>query len=83
MKPEEEERIARVQANAKLSLTRRLEEREHSIITRMVVAYRSGRLESEQIVGMVGAISELRAIAEEAERDGHLAERAIENFTRS
>lgn len=64
-----ERRFQRVQDNARASLSRRLTERRDSIISRMITEYRSGTLTSEKLFGMAAAISELKSILDEAERD--------------
>lgn len=69
MTPTVEKRIARVQGNVQVNLTRRMKDREEVIISRLVTAYRGGQLTSEILFGGIAAIAELRSIINDAERD--------------
>lgn len=69
MTPAAEKRFARVQGNVQIQLAARMKEREDSIITKLVMAYRGGKLSSEMLFGGIAAIAELRSITDEAKRD--------------
>lgn len=69
MNPRTERLANRVQAAARSDLARRMAERELMVINKIVLAYRSQTLTSEQLWGAVAAIAELRSVASEAERD--------------
>lgn len=67
MTPTMERRFAKVQGDVQIRLVQRMREREQSIISRLVTAYRSEKLSSEMLFGGIAAISELRAIIHDAE----------------
>lgn len=52
----------------------RLYEREASIINRLVAAYRSEQVTSDQLFGGIAAIAELRSMAIAVQQDEQLAE---------
>lgn len=64
-----EQRFRRVQEAAQSGLVRRCREREEAVIARMLTAFRSETATSEFLFGCVAAISELRSLANDAERD--------------
>lgn len=64
-----EKRFARVQGNLRMQLSARMAEREDVIISKLVTAYRSGKLTSDALFGGIAAIAELRSIQDEAKRD--------------
>jgi hypothetical protein len=64
-----EKRFARVQEANRIGLESRMLDREKKIIDRLVMAYNSGKLYSEVLFGGIAAISELRSIIHETERD--------------
>lgn len=64
-----ERRFARVQEATRVGLANRMAEREHTIVSKLVTAYRGGKLTSEMLFGGIASISELRSIADEAQRD--------------
>lgn len=80
MSPTTEKRFARVQGDVQIRLTQRMRSREEAIISRLVTAYRSEQLTSEMLFGGIAAISELRAIVSEAERDLMQATDDMSNF---
>ena len=57
-----------------------MREREEALISKLVTAYRSATLTSEMLFGGIAAISELRAIVSEAERDLMQATDDMSNF---
>lgn len=64
-----ERRVARVQEATRLGLGNRMADREQKIISNLVTYYRSGKVTFEMLFGGIAAISELRAIAHDADSD--------------
>lgn len=69
MNEQQERRINRVQQNARIGLVERMKAREEAIISKLVLAYRGGKLNSEALFGGIAAIAEIRSIVIEAEQD--------------
>ena len=80
MSAADEKRFARVQGNVQANLKHRMQERQEIILSRLVAAYRGEQLSSEMLFGGIAAISELRAIINEADRDLMQATDAMSNF---
>ena len=83
MEPDQEQRLSRVQQSTKLNLAQRMADREQTIIAKLVSHYRAGKLDANALFGGIAAISELRAIASEAEHDTVLSEQYFENLSRN
>lgn len=81
MIPSQEQRLNRVQMAARSDLAKLVHERECRIIDRLVANYRGGVLKSEDILGGIAAISELRHMATDAQHDYMRAEEELPNIT--
>lgn len=81
MNEELEGHIRRVQQNTCLALEERMKEREHAIITQVVVAYRANKLDIHRLFGAIGAISELRSMSVEAQHEVAVTEEEIDKLT--
>lgn len=82
MNPTIERRFQRVQGDSKAHLAQRMLDREQSIISKLVLSYRSGIVTSEELFGGIAAIAELRSIVSEASRDLLQASDDAQTFTK-
>lgn len=76
----QEQRLNRVQMAARSDLAKLVFERERRIVDRLVANYRGGTLKSEDILGGIAAISELRQMANDAMHDYMQAEDEMSNL---